>query len=41
MKKLIIIIVALGFLIVANILTNSNNSSLKKHTATLSEVVDL
>lgn len=41
MKKLIIIIVALGFLIVANILTNSNNPSLKKHTATLSEVVDL
>jgi hypothetical protein len=26
---------------VANILTNSNNPSLKKHTATLSEVVDL
>ena len=41
MKKLIIIIVTLGFLIVANILTNSNNPSLKKHTATLSEVVDL
>ena len=41
MKKLIIIIVTLGFLIVANILTNSNNPSLKKHTVTLSEVVDL